>query len=209
MPASPTSTKSGASPWRAWGDIKCPAVQPQIIILNLRRQMRREGEFDARAGQQTAVAVTVRAEVHRSACHRIDQSHVLAEGPSTAGFAVDEPVTICHPKSSRPGTDPSVFRNDLNRSNAWNNDSIVVVLEDGDVPFNSDNENAVLVVESELTSEDGYPVGTKAQVEETVSESILTPGPTYVGATVESSPTKRCRHERGRRISWSFRANVG
>src|ERR1700704_4317107 len=82
--------------------------------------------------------------------------------------------------------------------NAWANNSVgrsVGVRNPVEVPFNTENEIAELIVESELASSDECPVVVyavaQAQAEETVGHVTSAPGFTDVGAEVESSPTKR------------------
>ena len=81
-----------------------------------------------------------------------------------------------------------------------------------EVPFNTENEIAELIVESELASSDECPVivyaVAQAQAEETVGHVTSTPGSTDVGAEVESSPTERRSHiDWWRRIDRRPRAN--
>src|SRR5262249_46622433 len=173
---------------------KCLAVQPEIIILDLHRPIGHERPFDAPANQPAAVGVVVGAG-DRCARHRIGDGEAVVAQPTAAGLAIKQPDVIRDAEPGRQGRDPPVVRSQQNRSKRWANNSgarTVGVRNPVEVPFNTENQIAELIVESELASSDECALVVSVaepQAEETIGHITLVPSSTQIDADVESSPT--------------------
>src|SRR5262245_60931276 len=143
-------TVAGEEP-SAWNS-ECPAVQSEIIILELRRPIRRESPFDAHTHQPAAIGV-VAVGSERCTGRHVGDDEVVGADPTTAGFAIKEQVITRHAESGSHGCDPPVARSHLDYSiDARNNNPvprIVVVPSPVEVRFNAENDVAELVVRSE------------------------------------------------------------
>src|SRR5262249_26553319 len=131
---------------------KRPAVQPQIIVLDLYRPIGRERPLDARANQPTAVGVVVE-NADRGAGRCAGDGHAAVADPPAAGFAVNEPAVVGHPEPPSHGRNPAVVGTDLDRPNARDTNAavcLVVVSNPIDVPFHAQHDIAELVIESRL-----------------------------------------------------------
>ena len=135
---------------------KCLAVQPEIIILDLHRPIGHERPFDARANQPAAVGIVVGAG-DRCARHSIGDGEAVVAHPTAAGLAIKQPGVICDAEPGSLGRDPPGVGSHRGRSKGWANNSVaraVGVRNPVEVPFNTENEIAELIVESELASSD-------------------------------------------------------
>src|SRR5262249_36129724 len=123
--------------------------------------------------------------------------------PTAAGLAIKQPSVVCDAEPASQGRDPPVVGSHLDRSKGWANNSgarTVGGRNAVEVPFNTENEIAELIVEHKLASSDECALVvyiSEAKAEESVVQISLAPGSTEVGADVEASPT-----ERRRQIDW-------
>src|SRR5262249_42834344 len=150
---------------------KCLAVQPDIIILDLHRPIGCQRPFDARTRHPSAAGAVVEAG-DRNARHR--DGEVVVADPAAAGLAIKQPSVVRDAEPCRQGCDPPGVGSHQDRSKSGADNPIARtagVRNPVDVPFNTDNETAELIVESDLASSDECAfvvcIG-EAEAEETV-----------------------------------------
>src|SRR5215813_5164206 len=108
------------------------------------------------ARQPTAIGVVSEAG-DPCARHRIGDGEVVGADPSAAGLAIKQPGVVGDAEPASQGRDPPVVGSHLDRSKGWANNSgarTVGGRNAVEVPFNTENEIAELIVESELASSD-------------------------------------------------------
>ena len=186
-----------------------PVAQPEIVVLELQRQMRRKRPFGASADQPAAGGVAAVGEVgegpagDRRARRQVGDGQVVVVDPAAAGLAVHQPLIDGIAEAGRHCRDQATVVADLNGSNARNeNPKAVVAAGPVKVPFAADDEVADLVIAADLPAAQECAVA--AVVVEVRQEArfrpvVVGPGAADVGADVESGPTQHGQHRRGQR----------
>ena len=126
-----------------------PVAQPEIVVLELQRPMRRERPFGASADQPAAGVVAAVGEVgegpagDRYARREVGDGQVVVADPAAASLAVHQPLIDGIAEAGRHCRDPATVVADLNGSNARNeNPRAVVAAGPAKVPFAADDEVA-------------------------------------------------------------------
>ena len=175
-----------------------PVAQPEIVVLELQRPMRRERPFKASADQPAASDVVVAiaeagqgraAEIH--AGRKVRDAQAVVADPAAAGLAVEQQFIEGIAEAGGQGRDPAIVVGDRNGANVWNDHPIAGVgAGPVGVPFATDDEVADLVIGADLPAgqEGGVVAVVEVGQEDGVRPIVLGPGAANIDADVEAGP---------------------
>src|SRR6516162_2173591 len=81
-------------PWETHRNDKRPAVQPQILVLDLRRPTAHESPFDPSAQQPASAIVVIVEAGDRCAGRHVGEGEIVIAGPAATGLAIEQPGAI-------------------------------------------------------------------------------------------------------------------
>jgi len=176
-----------------------PVTQPEIVVLELQRPMRREGPFKASAEQPAAsggvVAIGEAGQgraAERHAGRKVADAQAVVADPAAAGLAVEQQLIEGIAEAGGQRRDPAIVVGDRNGPNVWNDHPIAGVgAGPVGVPFATDDEVADLVIGADLPA--GQEGGVVVAVVEVGQEDAVRPitlgkGAAKIDADVEAGP---------------------